>query len=167
MVEFYEGQQIRDQRQYVWSYFQLHASQRLTTFNFYIVISTAIAGGYILALGAYRIPVLAILLGLTISLLSFVFWKLDVRSKQLTKNAEEALRCLEALACAPGNKNESSVLKIFTYEEEQTNRMNKSRSFWLWKKHYSYSKCFNIVFAVFGMLGLLGTAYATAITLID
>jgi len=29
-----------------------------------------------------------------------------------------------------------------------------SKSFWPWKNHYSYSKCFNIVFAVFGILGL-------------
>lgn len=166
MAESYEGQQINVQRQYVWNYFQLHASQRLITFNFYIVISTAIAAGYIVALGVNSIPVLAILLGFTITLLSFIFWKLDVRNKLLIKNAEEALRYLEALTYKPGDKNESNVLKIFTYEEEQTNKMKTSRSFWPWKNHYSYSKCFNIVFAVFGILGLIGTVYAIVITLI-
>ena len=166
MAESYEGQQISDQRQYVWNYFQLHASQRLSTFNFYIVISTAIAAGYIVTVGVNSIPMLAILLGATISLLSFVFWKLDVRNKQMIKNAEEALKYLEALTYTPRNINESNVLKIFTYEEEQTNRMKRSKSFWPWKKHYSYSKCFNIVFAVFGILGLLGTAYAIVITII-
>ncbi len=166
MAESYEGQKTSDQRQYVWDYFQLHASQRLTTFNFYIVISTAIATGYIVTLGVSSIPVLAILLGFTISLLSFIFWKLDVRNKLLIKNAEEALKYLEALTYTPGDKNESNVLKIFTYEEEQTNRMKMSKSFWPWKNHYSYSKCFNIVFAVFGIMGLLGTVYAIVITTI-
>ncbi len=164
MVESYEGQQISDQRQYVWNYFQLHASQRLSTFNFYIVISTAIAAGYLVTIGVGSIPIPAILLGFTISLLSFIFWKLDVRNKQMIKNAEEALKYLEALTYTLRNTNESNVLKIFTYEEEQTNRMKGSKSFWPWKNHYSYSKCFNIVFAVFGILGLLGTAYAIAIS---
>jgi uncharacterized membrane protein len=167
MAESYEGQQIKDQRQYVWNYFQLHASQRLITFNFYIVISTAIGAGYIVALRVNSIPVLAILLGFTISLLSFIFWKLDMRNKLLIKNAEEALRYLEALTCTPGDKNKSNVLKIFTYEEGQTNKMKMTKSFWPWKNHYSYSKCFNIVFAVFGILGLLGTVYAIVITIID
>ena len=162
----YEGQQINDQRQYVWNYFQLHASQRLITFNFYIVISTAIAAGYIVALGVSSIPVLAIMLGFTISLLSFIFWKLDVRNKLLTKNAEEALKYLEALTYTLGDKNESNVLKIFTYEEEQTNRLKMNKSFWPWKNHYSYSKCFNIVFGVFGILGLLGMVYAIVISII-
>jgi len=89
MAESYEGQQISDQRQYVWNYFKLHASQRLITFNFYIVISTAIAAGYIVALGVNSIPVLVILLSFTISLLSFIFWKLDVRNKLLIKNADD------------------------------------------------------------------------------
>ena len=166
MAESYEGQQIKDQRQYVWNYFQLHASQRLITFNFYIVISTAIAAGYIVALRVNSVPVLAILLGFTISLLSFIFWKLDMRNKLLIKNAEEALKYLEALTCTPGDKNKSNVLKIFTYEEGQTNKMKMTKSFWPWKNHYSYSKCFNIVFAVFGILGLLGTVYAIVITII-
>jgi hypothetical protein len=166
MVESNEGQQVNDQRQYVWNYFQLHASQRLITFNFYIVISTTITAGYIVALGVNSIPVLAILLGFTISLLSFIFWKLDVRNKLLIRNAEEALKHLEALTYTPGDKKESNVLNIFTYEEEQTNKMKMSKSFWPWKNHYSYSKCFNMVFTVFGILGLLGTVYAIVITFI-
>ena len=167
MAESYEGQQISDQRQYVWNYFQLHASQRLSTFNFYIVISTAIAAGYLVTVGVSSIQMLAIPLGFTISLLSFIFWKLDVRNKQMIKNAEEALKYLEALTYVPGNINESNVLKIFTYEEEQTNKMKSSKSFWPWRNHYSYSKCFNIVFAVFGILGLIGTTYAIVITITD
>ncbi len=167
MSESYEGQQISDQRQYVWNYFQLHASQRLITFNYYIIISTAIIAGYIVTVGMNSIPMLAMLLGFTIGLLSFIFWKLDVRNKQMIKNAEEALKYLEALTYTPGNTKEANVLKIFTYEEEQTNMIKKSKSYWLWKNHYSYSKCFNIVFVVFGILGLLGTVYAILITIID
>ena len=166
MAESYEGQNTSDQRQYLWNYFQLHASQRLITFNFYIVISTAMATGYMVTLEVSNIPILAVLLGFTISLLSFIFWKLDVRNKTLIKNAEEALKYLEAQTYTSGSENESRVMKIFTYEEEQTNRMKMSKSFWPWKNHFSYSKCFNIVFAVFGILGLVGMVYAIVIATI-
>ncbi len=167
MSESYEGQQISDQHQYLWNYFQLHASQRLTTFKFYITISTIISTGYVATIGASVITILAILLGLILSLVSFIFWKLDSRNKQLIKNAEEALKYLESLPdfsnSIPTNKNVASVLKIFTYEEEQTNRMRKNKSFWPWRNVYSYSKCFNTVFAIFGILGFSGTVYAIAI----
>jgi len=166
MAEHYEEKHINDQRQYVWNYFQLHASQRLTTFNFYIVISTLITTGYLATINVNGITIIAILLGFILSLLSFIFWKLDVRNKQMIKNAEEALKYLESITSTPTNRNESKILKIFNYEEEQTNRMKKNKSFWPWRNHYSYSKCFNTVFAVFGILGLLGTVYAVVITVV-
>ncbi len=170
MIENLEEQQINNQRQYLWNYFQLHASQRLTTFKFYITISTIISTGYVATVGASVISILAILLGFILSLLSFIFWKLDSRNKQLIKNAEAALKCLESLPdfsnSIPTNKNVASVLKIFTYEEEQTDKMRKNNSFWPWRNVYSYSKCFNTVFAIFGILGFFGTLYAIAISFI-
>ena len=167
MSESYKEDHINDQRTYVWNYFKLHASQRLIAFNFYIVISTAIAAGYLFTIESSSTPILAIIFSFTISLLSFVFWKLDVRNKQLINNAEKALKYLETLTHTQCNTNESNFLRIFTYEEEQTNRMKMSKSFWPWKNHYSYSKCFNIVFAAFGILGLLGMVYSIVITIID
>jgi len=132
---------MSDQRQYVWNYFQLHASQRLTTFKFYITISSIISTGYVAIVGTNVIPILAILFGFILSLLSFIFCKLDSRNKQLIKNAEEALKYLESIHDSsngiPTNKNVASVLKIFTYEEEQTNRMKKDKSFWPWRNVYS------------------------------
>ena len=162
-TETNERQQIGHQREYVWGYFQLHSSQRLTAFNFYIVISTAIAAGYIFALGVYSIPAIAVPLGFTVSLLSFVFWKLDVRNRQLIKNAEEALKYLEDFTSTGGDKDQCEALKVFTYEEKQTNRMKARRSFWPWKNYYSYSVCFNMVFVVFGISGFVGAIYAAVI----
>ncbi len=170
-MENFDKQHISDQRNYLWNYFQLHASQRLTTFKFYITISTIVFTGYVAILGASFIPILAIPLGLILGLLSAIFWKLDSRNKQLIKNAEEALRYLESIPdfsdSIQANNKVASVLKIFTYEEEQTNRMRKNKSFWLWRNVYSYSKCFNAVFVIFGILGFLGAVYAIAISFVD
>jgi len=132
MRENFDEQQVSGQRQYLWNYFQLHASQRLTTFKFYITISTIISTGYVATVAASVFVTLAILLGFTLSLLSFIFWKLDSRNKQLIKNAEEALKYLESLPSFSNsiatNTNVTSVLQIFTYEEEQANEKRKTCS---------------------------------------
>jgi len=170
MIENFDKQQVSDQRNYLWNYFQLHASQRLTTFKFYITISTIVFTGYVAILGVSFSPILAILFGLILSLLSFIFWKLDSRNKQLIKNVEEALRYLESLPDfsegIQANNKVASVLKIFTYEEEQTNKIRKNKSFWPWRNVYSYSNCFNSVFVIFGILGIVGAVYAITISFI-
>ena len=170
MNEFDE-QHINNQRQYLWDYFHIHASQRLTTFNFYIIISSLISSGYVTTVGSSVVPRLAILLGVILVLFSFIFWKLDTRNKQLIKNAEEGLKYLENLSNylngVPTNNNVNSVLRIFSYEEEQTNKMKEKYSFWPWKNFYSYSKCFNTVFMVFGISWFVGTVYAIVISFIS
>lgn len=80
-------------RVYAWNYFSLHATQRLTTFNFYLVISTLLLAG----LGAafkkdYGNHGMAIPIGVVISIISIVFHKLDERNRMLVDNAERALR---------------------------------------------------------------------------
>jgi hypothetical protein len=41
---------IKEQRDYAWNYFQIHASQRMSSFNFFVVIaallSSAMAGTF-------------------------------------------------------------------------------------------------------------------------
>jgi len=58
-----------------WDYFELHANQRLTTFNFYVVISSLVTTGLLATFEKqYRTPYLGIGLGVLLTLLSFVFW---------------------------------------------------------------------------------------------
>ena len=154
-----------DMRQYVWNYFQSHASQRLTTFNFYIVICTVAATGYLTAMQENKMPVLGIVLGFLLSFLSFIFWKLDCRNKQMIKNAEEALMYLENQFETEDNSGNPHVVRIFTYEKAQTERIREIRSVWPWKNHFSYSRCLNSVFAVFGILGGLAALYAATVFL--
>ena len=81
-------------RQYIWNYFQVHASQRLTTFHFYILISTVITTGFLIVIT--NTPILALILSIMLILLSSIFWKLDTRNKQLIRNAEAGLKHLES-----------------------------------------------------------------------
>lgn len=65
-------------RKQAWDYFSVHASQRLTIFNFYIIVSSLVATSYFASfksdsnLESAR-PALAALL----CFIAFVFWKLD------------------------------------------------------------------------------------------
>lgn len=86
----------KEEREYIWNYFHMHASQRLTTFNFYIVMSTLLATGLFATLeGNTRVQPIDVVLGLLLILLSFVFYKLDRRNKVFISNAENALKYME------------------------------------------------------------------------
>ena len=157
-------EEVKQKSDYAWDYFRLHASQRLTTFHFYLVISTVIGTGYLMSLKGDIISPLGIILGLLLSFLSFIFWKLDIRNRQMIKNAEDSLKYLERQLNLKKD-SEPHILQIFCYEEYQTERLKQSKSFWPWRTYYSYSTCFNLVFIIVGFLGFVGAIYSMTITL--
>jgi hypothetical protein len=139
-------------RKQAWDYFNIHASQRMTVFNFYLVLSSLITTTYfasfkeVVDITPAR-PVLAIML----CLFAFIFQKLDQRNKTLIKNAERALKYFETL------DHEPLEAKVFSQEEKdsKSGRLTGWRKLLFWQSHPSYSDCFNIVFAAFFALGLL------------
>jgi hypothetical protein len=69
-------------RDYAWAYFKLHADQRLQSFNFFLIVAGLLAGGITSLLkdgGGTRW--IATVLGLTLAVLSFVFWRLEERTQ--------------------------------------------------------------------------------------
>lgn len=150
-------------RTYAWNYFQYHAGQRLTAFNFYIVISTLMISGFFLAVQS--IPALALILGIVIVFLSFVFWKLDIRNKQLIKNSENALKYIESKDPIPDKAQEIHLLNIFKYEEAQTEALRQEKHRTPWKSVFTYSTCLNSVFITFTLLGLIGIIYSIVVIL--
>jgi hypothetical protein len=145
-------------RKQAWDYFQMHSGQRLTTFNFfYIVISSVITTALFSTFQKdYQVPQLGIALGLLLSFFSFVFWMVDHRNKQLIKGAESALMFFESLSGLADTGSEPHITKIFLREEYETKAMRGHRSVAPWKRHYSYSDSFNLVFLAFGAVGVLG-----------
>ena len=137
------SREISEELTYAWNYFQLHAEQRLKTFNFYIVIMTLLIGaGYTLLSTQYSCII--VFIGGLISFFSFIFWKLDIRNKELIYNSEECLREIE--------KNLKT--KIFTkeYENKKSNDAKDEKRFF--KYHYSFTNSFNLVFFIFAFLGV-------------
>jgi hypothetical protein len=139
-------------RKQAWDYFQLHASQRMTIFNFYLLSSSLIATAYFASfrpdsnLQGAR-PLLSALL----CMIAFIFWKLDQRTKLFIKNAENTLKYFESLEVA------DKAAKVFTNEEELTKakRLRGWRRILLHSSHLSYSDCFNSVFVAFFLIGAI------------
>lgn len=152
---------IREERKYAWDYFQLHSSQRIASFNFYITLATAIlaAIGAILQQSTNLLGVAAVL-GVVLVLFSFVFWKLDQRNKVLVKNAEVALKYFEEQSAADSTSPTIPLTSLFRRDEQLVRERRSRPSILFWRNHFSYSDCFNLVFFVCGLLGFLGAGLA-------
>jgi hypothetical protein len=79
-----------------WRYFQQHASQRISFFNFFVVLASSMVAVLAAALFQLNVYPLGVAVGLMLAFLSFVFWKVDERNKHLTKIGEKALIELES-----------------------------------------------------------------------
>jgi cbb3-type cytochrome oxidase subunit 3 len=142
-------------RKQAWDYFDAHASQRMSIFNFYIALSSITATTYAAAWKAdSNLQSARGLLAFLLLLFSFVFWKFDQRNKALIKNAERALMAFEAADSG------DQILKVFTQEHIETTRkraeMKGLQRLQVWKWALSYSDCFNTVFSTFALIGGAG-----------
>lgn len=136
--------EINNQRAFdhAWRYFELHAQQRITVFNFFLAISGLVSAGVGVCLQqGTKFSVLASLLGVFLSLVSFIFWKLDQGVSEMIKVAESAI-CQVESAVAGGN------MSIFT-KDRQSPSTNGLRAVW------TYGRCFRVSFLTVGIIGLI------------
>src|SRR5437764_1302426 len=100
-----------DGKDYVLRYFELHAKQRMASFNFYILLSSIVGSGIVASFSKdFQFPEIRIPTGILLVIVSFVFWKLDNRVKTLIKIAESQLILLE----------ENNKARVFSVESEVT-----------------------------------------------
>ncbi len=154
---------LREQREYAWNYFELHARQRMSVFNYFVLIAAlltaGLAGSFSKNGSSLLISIISLLLAISLVVISFVFWKLEQRVRQLIKHSEEALKTLEkhSTNC---DTNIDKHLALFSEEEKFTEKLRtkykKKNIFspWLW--HMSYYQCFRTIYIVFIFIGLLG-----------
>lgn len=135
---------------YAWQYFVLHAGQRMSLFNFFLILNgIALAGLAACVQRGGALDLLGALLGLLIALIAFVFWKLDQRVAFLLKHAERALS--EAELSMP-----ITSARLFSNERESTAAAQNRGSHWT--RMWTYGRAFRAVFAVTGIVGLVGSA---------
>ena len=135
----------------------------MSVFNYFVLIAAlltaGLAGSFSKNGGSLLTIIISLLLSISLVIISFVFWKLDQRVRQLIKHAEEALKTLEehSTNC---DTNIDKYLALFSEEEKFTKNLRikykKKNIFSLLLRHMSYYQCFRIIYIVFSFIGLLG-----------
>lgn len=149
----------KDFQKYAWDYFSVHASQRMSLFNFFVIFCSLLTTGlFVTFQESFQIHTVGIAFGILIILISFVFWKLDCRVGFLIKHAETALKEIERDFPPDDNTGVPHVTKLFTLEEYLTDQ-KKETSGCYWKLHLTYSVCFRIAFIAFAVIGAVGILY--------
>jgi hypothetical protein len=132
--------------EHTWRYFELHANQRMSVFNFFVVMSSALAAGNAASLqGSAKLAGIGIVLGSLLPLVSFVFWKLDQRVSFLIKHAEAALAEIES--SLPTER-----ARLFSLEPASTTTAKNNASRWV--RQWSYGCSFRLIFVVMALFGL-------------
>ena len=140
---------------YAFRYFDLHAQQRMTVFNFFLFLSGALAGGIGASLtGDEPFALSGLFLSSLLMLLSLVFYKLDRRTSFLIKHAESALIKSEKVVIRKGSRLVGS-------EEEAFKAWQGTKNFFT--RGWSYSLCFLVVFCGTAIVGLIGLFYSSNI----
>jgi hypothetical protein len=80
---------------HAWSWFSLHAGQRLQMVNYFIIASAFITASYASTLAAHK-HILAGFIGVAGALISLAFERLERRTRELVRIAEPALSAIEA-----------------------------------------------------------------------
>ena len=138
-------------RDYAWKYFTLHADQRLKTFGFYVTLATLITGALLAGLKEAKDWRWLSVLPFLLTFMTFVFWKFELRNKQLVRNGEAALKHLDSLLPLESTGAEPHVLRIFARDDYLSGQGEGSPQ----KRRWTYSRCFNAVFLVFGITGFI------------
>jgi hypothetical protein len=145
--------------EHAWRYFEIHASQRMSMFNYFLVLFGLVAaglGGCLQASGSLRM--VGAVLGAALAVVAWTFWKLDQRSSFLVKHAEVALREIELRALP-------QLAHLFREEKDHTVnvQMTASRPMKLW----TYGRSFRLIFASAGVVGVAGVALSFAMYSVD
>ncbi|MGE8422209.1 RipA family octameric membrane protein [Sphingobacterium siyangense] len=143
----------RDWLDLAFKHFVQHAQQRVQHFNYFIVFSSLISTATITTLtSSNKVYLIALVLGSIQILISFIFIKIDDRNRFLIKHSEEIIKQIEISSCTP--------FALFSTEENVTKmEMANDKSFF--KRSYSHRKSYNIVYGVFGFIGIFVIIYST------
>lgn len=132
--------------EHAWNYFQLHAAQRITVFNFFVATSGLLVAALVFALrGGAETATLSMAAGVGLVALSFVFWKLDGRVSAMIKVSEAVIMKIEEKCIVEADD------RVMCNEQEVANR-TKFQFFSSW----TYGQAFRRIFIVVGAFGVFG-----------
>lgn len=135
-----------------WKYFQQHAQQRVSYFNFFIVFSSVLTTGYVSSFQkSYGLPGVGIGVSLIQLFVAFIFIKIDQRNSRLIKHAENAIKKFEEAGAS------AMTFPLFTSEDQETKlEQQKNQSTFIFFQHFTHGRSFRWIYSFFLLLGLTG-----------
>lgn len=125
----------------LWKYFELHANQRIQMMNFYIIIESLFITGYVTLTNINDMQEFKVGICIGIILISWIFYKFDMRTRSLIKNCEKAIKHLEDKY----SKTIDKEIMIFSAEDAETKKT----------KEITYTKLMKIQFIFFAIIGVI------------
>ena len=101
---------------FAWDYFAFHAQQRQTVFNFFIILIGASLAAFAATIDKTEATKLHAVIGCVLAIASFLFWRLDERSRNLIQLAEAALKEIELRLA---NRTKLAWLTILTRSDNK------------------------------------------------
>jgi hypothetical protein len=133
-------------RDHAWDWFALHASQRMQTFNHFLVATAFLIAAYAALLEKHRLP--AAVVALVGAFVAWSFNRLDYRCRQLVKAGEIVLAVCQARL---SERADIADLKIIEVVEQPGSSAR------------SYGHMINVIQWITGAVFLLGAVYAGAL----
>lgn len=134
-------------REYALKWFECHVTQRQTVFRFFLVFAGAIGGAYLTAAKVQGLLEWAYWFGIIIVVLAGLFYRLDMRNRDLINCAEDYLR-QEELRLA-------SILKTDTIRISQKAHDKRHDVCGLVRYFYTFHQVYRSIFLGVGLLGIL------------
>ncbi len=140
---------------YAWNWFNYHANQRVSMFNYFLIITGILANAYVGILKEGLLEIAAGLGGLGL-FTTIGFFFLDCRNKQLVGMGEDVLEKLEREEIFTENfrttKNEKEIQLGFLFREaKEEPKWELNRKGYLWaniKKHKVWIRSIEVAVAV-------------------
>lgn len=141
-----------------WYYFQQHAQQRISYFNFFVAFSALLTTGMISTFQqGYKYHIIGVCLGIMQAFLAMMFLKIDQRNKYLTKHGENIIKVFE------DKYFPSPELQLFTQEEIRSKiaqEESKKKYKFICFRILSHGKAFLHMFWFFFIVGIIGSIFS-------
>jgi hypothetical protein len=137
---------------HAWNWFAHHAEQRMTALRFFLLVIGIFAVGYYQTLnnGHY---VLAAVFSVVSCCFSVLFWRLDIRTRELIKVGEDLLSQTE------GEMTKLSTIQV-TIVTDVDKRSSKHATRLFPKHLYSYGQIFSAIFLISFLFSICTAVYA-------
>ena len=142
---------------HAWDHFLYHAQQRQTVFNFYVLLLAAHVAAFATTIGrsSEETDTFRIFLGSTLAITSFLFWRLDLRSKDLIDISENSLA-----------KREEHLAKLVGEDSILIIKKSKNKN---WRFPLScvetFGQVYRLIFLLAGWIGNLSRNHSHSLPL--